>query len=86
MNRYRKLRAQLDQVISDINGCLEKDWSQKQLKRGMEFVIHHEWMPLSQAIVKKYRSAGWIVKLTATVEPGQRLYVLNIKHPEYPTF
>lgn len=83
MNKYRKWNEMLQHLVGDINNCLnDKIWSEKQLKLGMNFVIHKDWLPLSSTIVKKYRGAGWIVKLNVEVEPGQRQYILNIKHPE----
>jgi len=83
MNKYRKWNEMLKHLVGDINNCLnDKVWSEKQLKLGMNFVIHKDWLPLSSTIVKKYRGAGWIVKLNVEVEPGQRQYILNIKHPE----
>lgn len=83
MNDYRKWKEMLQHLVDDINNCLNnKTWSEKQLKEGMQFVIHRDWLPLSSTLVKKYRSAGWIVKLNVEVEPGQRQYILNIKHPE----
>ena len=83
MNDYRKWKEMLQHLVDDINNCLNnKTWSEKQLKEGMQFVIHRDWLPLSSTLVKKYRSAGWIVKLNVEVEPGQRQYILTIKHPE----
>ena len=83
MNDYRKWKEMLQHLVDDINNCLNnKTWSEKQLKEGMQVVIHRDWLPLSSTLVKKYRSAGWIVKLNVEVEPGQRQYILNIKHPE----
>ena len=85
MNQYRQLRETLEKIVKDINTHLEqKSWSAQQLANGMEFVVHNDWLPLSGTLVRKYRSAGWIVKLTAKVEPGHRQYVLNIRHPEHP--
>ena len=63
----------------------QKEWTAKQLKKGMEFVIHDDWFPLCSTIIKKYRGAGWIVKLNVEVEPGRRQYVLNIRHPQEST-
>tara|TARA_A100001037_G_scaffold274113_1_gene271587 strand:+ start:1052 stop:1312 length:261 start_codon:yes stop_codon:yes gene_type:complete len=83
MSRMKRFGEMLQQVVDDINACLnENAWSPKQLKHGKNFVIHRDWLPLSSTLVKKYRGAGWIVKLNVEVEPGQRQYVLNIKHPE----
>ena len=81
--KHKQWKEMLQRVVDDLNSCLnEKSWSEKQLKHGMNFVIHKDWLPLSSTLVKKYRSAGWIVKLNVEVEPGQRQYILNIKHPE----
>ena len=82
-DNIRRLKETLQQVVDDINACLEEPaWSKKQLAYGKNFLIHRDWIPLSSTLVKKYRSAGWIVKLNVEVEPGQRQYILNIKHPE----
>ena len=78
-----RLRDLLQQIVDDINKCLnDPSWSSKELAHGKSFVIHEEWIPVSPTLVKKYRAAGWIVKLNVEVEPGQRQYILNIKHPE----
>lgn len=78
-----RLRDLLQQIVEDINKCLnESRWNPKELSLGKSFVIHEEWLPLSPTLVKKYREAGWIVKLNVEVEPGQRQYILNIRHPE----
>tara|TARA_E500000331_G_C17151678_1_gene667587 strand:+ start:656 stop:919 length:264 start_codon:yes stop_codon:yes gene_type:complete len=82
-NNMRRLKEMLQQVVDDINKCLnESRWSEKQLAYGKNFLIHQDWLPLSSTLVKKYRAAGWLVKLNVEVEPGQRQYILNIKHPE----
>ena len=83
MNDFRRLKEMLTHLVDDINNCLNNQaWTEKQLKNGKQFVMHQDWLPLSSTIVKKYRGAGWIVKLNVEVEPGQRQYILNIKHPE----
>ncbi len=82
-NNFRRLKEMLQRLVDDINACLnETVWSENQLKNGKDFVMHKDWLPLSSTLVKKYREAGWIVKLNVEVEPGQRQYVLNIRHPE----
>ena len=82
-NNFRRLKEMLQRLVDDINACLnEAVWSENQLKTGKNFVMHKDWLPLSSTLVKKYREAGWIVKLNVEVEPGQRQYVLNIRHPE----
>ena len=83
MKNYQMYKDMLKQVVTDINTCLDqKEWTAKQLKKGMEFVIHEDWFPLCSTIIKKYRGAGWIVKLNVEVEPGRRQYILNIRHPQ----
>ena len=83
MRQNKDLRDMLELVVSDINRCLEdRQWSAEQMSKGMEFVVHDDWLPLSSTLLKKYRAVGWIVKMTAKVEPGHRQYILNIKHPK----
>ena len=82
-NNFRKLKEMLERIVNDINTVLnDSHWSQKQLAHGKDFVMHNDWLPLTSTLVKKYREAGWLVKLNVEVEPGHRQYILNIKHPE----
>ena len=82
-NHFRRLKEMLERIVHDINTVLnESHWSKEQLAHGKNFVMHKDWLPLTSTLVKKYRGAGWIVKLNVEVEPGHRQYVLNIKHPE----
>ena len=51
----------LQEIVAEINETLETTWTATEVLKGKEVDIAGPWRPHIGVLIKKYRTAGWVI-------------------------